>query len=250
MATVLVVDDEADIRELVRINLVMAGHEVVLAADGVEGLDAVEIEQPDLVILDVMMPELDGWEVLSRMKASPEEHVANTPVVMLTARSDDMDRIRGGIEGAIYYLTKPFSLAELRERVEEVLVGGPEPDQRRRAQQQALEDLARLEKGAPPPAAGEARPRMTRLERVHAPATPRVEAPPVAETKISTLSEKQRELLEMVSTTPTVSEAAERLAVSRSNVYASLRRIARKLEVRSVSELVQLARTGRLFPNA
>ncbi|MFP5326057.1 MAG: response regulator transcription factor, partial [Acidimicrobiia bacterium] len=188
MATVLVVDDEADIRELVWINLVMAGHEVVLAADGVEGLDAVEIEQPDLVILDVMMPELDGWEVLSRMKASPEEHVANTPVVMLTARSDDMDRIRGGIEGAIYYLTKPFSLAELRERVEEVLVGGPEPDQRRRAQQQALEDLARLEKGAPPPAAGEVRPRMTRLERVHAPATPRVEAPPVAETKISTLS--------------------------------------------------------------
>ncbi|MFP5328211.1 MAG: LuxR C-terminal-related transcriptional regulator, partial [Acidimicrobiia bacterium] len=74
--------------------------------------------------------------------------------------------------------------------------------------------------------------------------------PPVAETKLSTLSEKQRELLEMVSTTPTVSEAAERLAVSRSNVYASLRRIARKLEVRSVSELVQLARTGRLFPNA
>lgn len=250
MATVLVVDDEADIRELVRINLVMAGHEVVLAADGVEGLDAVEIEQPDLVILDVMMPELDGWEVLSRMKASPEEHVANTPVVMLTARSDDMDRIRGGIEGAIYYLTKPFSLAELRERVEEVLVGGPEPDQRRRAQQQALEDLARLEKGAPPPAAGEARPRMTRLEKVHAPAAPRIEAPPVAETKLSTLSDKQRELLTMVSTTPTVSEAAERLAVSRSNVYASLRRIARKLEVRSVSELVQLARTGRLFPNA
>ena len=250
MATVLVVDDEADIRELVRINLVMAGHDVVLAADGVEGLDAVEIEQPDLVILDVMMPELDGWEVLSRMKASPEEHVANTPVVMLTARSDDMDRIRGGIEGAIYYLTKPFSLADLRERVEEVLGGGPEPDQRRRAQQQALEDLARLEKGAPPAAADEARPRVTRLERVHEPAQRRPEAPLVAETKLTTLSEKQRELLEMVSTTPTVSEAADRLEVSRSNVYASLRRIARKLEVRSVSELVQLARTGRLFPNA
>ena len=250
MATVLVVDDEADIRELVRINLVMAGHDVVLAADGVEGLDAVEIEQPDLVILDVMMPELDGWEVLSRMKASPEEHVANTPVVMLTARSDDMDRIRGGIEGAIYYLTKPFSLADLRERVEEVLGGGPEPDQRRRAQQQALEDLARLEKGAPPAAAGEARPRVTRLERVHQPSQRKPEAPPVAETKLTTLSEKQRELLEMVSTTPTVSEAADRLEVSRSNVYASLRRIARKLEVRSVSELVQLARTGRLFPNA
>jgi DNA-binding response OmpR family regulator len=250
MATVLVVDDEADIRELVRINLVMAGHNVVLAADGVEGLDAVEIEQPDLVILDVMMPELDGWEVLARMKASPEEHVSNTPVVMLTARSDDMDRIRGGIEGAIYYLTKPFSLADLRERVEEVLGGGPEPDQRRRAQQQALEDLARLEKGAPPAPADEARIRMTRLERVHEPTRAAPEAPPVAETKLTTLSEKQRELLEMVSTTPTVSEAAERLEVSRSNVYASLRRIARKLEVRSVSELVQLARTGRLFPKS
>lgn len=249
MATVLVVDDEADIRELVRINLVMAGHNVVLAADGVEGLDAVEIEQPDLMILDVMMPELDGWEVLARMKASPEPHVANTPVVMLTARSDDMDRIRGGIEGAIYYLTKPFSLADLRERVEEVLAGGPEPDQRRRAQQQALEDLARLEKGAPPAPANEARPRMTRLEKVHEPTPARVETPTVAETKLATLSDKQRELLDMVATTPTVSEAAERLEVSRSNVYASLRRIARKLEVRSVSELVQLARTGRLLPN-
>jgi DNA-binding NarL/FixJ family response regulator len=202
------------------------------------------------MILDVMMPELDGWEVLAKMKASPEEHVAGTPVVMLTARSDDMDRIRGGIEGAIYYLTKPFSLAELRDKVDDVLAGGPEADQRRKAQQHALEELARLEKGAPVPPAGQARPRVMRLERLHTPAQPRPEPPKVAETKITTLSVKQRELLEMVATTPTVSEAAERLQVSRSNVYASLRRIARKLEVRSVSELVLLARTGSLFPNA
>lgn len=247
MATVLVVDDEADIRDLVRINLEMAGHAVVTASDGAEALDAVDVELPDLVILDVMMPDVDGWEVLRRMKAG-EPEVAAVPVVMLTARSDDMDRIRGGIEGAVYYLTKPFSLADLRGKVDEVLNGDPEPVQRRRAQRAALEQLARLEKGdAGARDDDAARPRMTRLGRMgEPPRTTRPVAPLVAPDKLRSLSEKQRELLDMVERTPTVSEAAEQLDVSRSNVYASLRRIARKLEVRSVSELVHLARAGAL----
>ena len=245
MATVLVVDDEADIRELVRINLEMEGHRVVLAANGDEALDAMRRESPDLVLLDVMMPGIDGWEVLGTIKADSDDALAQTPVMMLTARTDDLDKIKGAIEGAIRYMTKPFSVAELRDEVRNALSGDPEIVQRRRAQQQALEHLARLERGdASPPAATEAtaRPRLTRLERAPAPAAP---APaPVSASAVDSLSAKQRDLLMRVAAAPTVRAAAEDLDVSRSNVYASLRRIARKLGVRSVPELLSLARQG------
>ena len=248
MASILVVDDEADIRELVRINLEIDGHDVITAADGAEALEYAVGEHPDLVVLDVMMPEVDGWEVLSRLKTAPDPLVAEIPIIMLTAKSDDLDRIRGGIEGALRYLTKPFSPAELRAEIAKAL-DGDEPTKRRKAQTDALEQLARLESGTPEPAAGadvSARPRITRLERASDPAGARPAVPRVAADKLSTLSDKQRELLTMVGETPTVSEAAERLDVSRSNVYASLRRIARKLDVRSVPELVTIARTGEL----
>src|SRR5437763_2573743 len=141
MATVLVVDDEPDIRELVRLNLELDGHRVVAAADGAEALVAVKEDPPDVLILDVMMPGLDGWEVLSRMKA-PGTDMGDIPVLMLTARTDEIDQIRGGIEGAIHYITKPFSVATLREAVREALGGAPELVQRRHAQHAALERLA------------------------------------------------------------------------------------------------------------
>jgi CheY-like chemotaxis protein/DNA-binding CsgD family transcriptional regulator len=249
MASILVVDDEADIRELVRINLEIDGHSVITAADGAEALEYAVGEHPDLVVLDVMMPEVDGWEVLSRMKTAPDPLVAEIPVIMLTAKSDDLDRIRGGIEGALRYLTKPFSPAELRAEIGKALEGDPEPMKRRRAQTEALEQLARLESGTPEPAADDQagpRPRLTRLERGADAAGSRPAAPRVAPDKVASLSDKQRELLSMVGETPTVSEAAERLDVSRSNVYASLRRIARKLDVRSVPELVTIARSGEI----
>ena len=247
MATVLVVDDEADIRELVRLNLELDGHSVILATNGLEALEYAVGEHPDAVILDVMMPEMDGWETLSQMKSSIDPVIAHIPVIMLTARADDLDRIRGTIEGAIRYLTKPFSPTELRDEISAALTGEPEPTKRRRAQTEALEELARIESGAPAEPAGSeraARPHITRLER-----TPDSEpagrlAAQVAIEKVRTLSDKQRELLDTVGSTPTVSEAAERLQVSRSNVYASLRRIARKLDVRSVPELVTMARAG------
>lgn len=246
MATVLVVDDEDDIRELVRLNLELDGHVVVTAASGEEALAQVVDEMPDVVVLDLMMPEVDGWEVLSRMKAEAA-HVATIPVVLLTARTDDMDRIRGGIEGAIRYITKPFSLADLRKEVRRALEGDPEPVKRRRAQQGALEELARMERGDRRFAATAApRPRLTRLES-SAPQEPTVPRPSrTSPTAMGSLSPKQAELLAMVSGTPTVREAAERLEVSRSNVYASLRRIARKLDVSSVPELVAMARQGVL----
>jgi DNA-binding response OmpR family regulator len=244
MASVLVVDDEEDIRELVRINLELDGHTVAVAGNGAEALDQLRQGVPEIVLLDVMMPGMDGWELLSRMKAERAE-VAGVPVLMLTARSDDMDRIRGGIEGAIRYITKPFSLTELRDEVRAALTGDPEPVQRRRAQTQALERLARLERGDHTSGdAGQARPRLTKLEGAPEAKSPPARLPRIAEAQVAALSTKQRELLDAVASTSTVRAAAEQLHVSRSNVYASLRRIARKLDVASVPELVALARQG------
>jgi DNA-binding response OmpR family regulator len=247
MSVVLVVDDEADIRELVRLNLELDGHDVILAADGNEAIEFAVGEHPDCVVLDVMMPEKDGWQVLAEMKSSIDPVIAHIPVIMLTARADDLDRIRGSIEGAIRYLTKPFSPSELRDEVREALTGDPEPMKRRKVQTDALEQLARLESGASEPVgARAARPHLTRLERSPDPEPARAAASGLATEKLADLSDKQRELLQMVASTPTVSEATERLAVSRSNVYASLRRIARKLDVRSVPELVTMVRTNGL----
>ena len=245
MATVLVVDDESDIRELVRINLELDGHSVLTAGDGSKALDIIREKAPDLVLLDVMMPGIDGWEVLARLKADPEMSLSQIPVLMLTARSDDMDRIRGGIEGAIRYITKPFSVAALRAEVAKAMEGEPEPIKRRHAQHAALERLARLEKGeASEVATTAARPRLTRFEAPTTPPPSSANRPRTPPPGLSTLSTKQVELLSTVGKTPTVRQAAEQLSVSRSNVYASLRRIARKLGVRSVPELVSLARQG------
>jgi DNA-binding response OmpR family regulator len=250
MAFVLVVDDEEDIRELVRINLELDGHKVETADSGAEALDRLAERVPDVVVLDVMMPGMDGWEVLSKVKADKASGLAAIPVLMLTARTDDMDRIRGGIEGAIRYITKPFSLADLREEVKLALEGEPEPVKRRKAQHDALEHLARLEKGDGAGASVTPRPRLTKLEG----APESKQAPPrparLQASQLSSLSPKQYELLEAVATTPTVRAAAEQLHVSRSNVYASLRRIARKLGVKTVPELVTIARQGGLPSDA
>jgi DNA-binding response OmpR family regulator len=254
MASVLVVDDEEDIRELVRINLELDGHAVATASSGMEALASLKESAPDVVVLDVMMPGMDGWEVLSRIKADESIRLATVPVLMLTARTDDMDRIRGGIEGAIRYITKPFSLTDLRAEVRHALEGEPEPVKRRKAQHNALEQLARLEKGD---GAGGAsaqnvspRPRLTKLEG--APEAKQAPARPVRlqASQIENLSDKQHELLAAVAHTPTVRAAAEQLSVSRSNVYASLRRIARKLGVKTVPELVNIVRQGGLPEDA
>ena len=245
MASVLVVDDEDDIRELLRINLELDGHAVATAHDGHEALDYLTSHVPDVIVLDVMMPGMDGWGVLSRIKSQHGNPVSAVPVLMLTARTDDMDRLRGSIEGAIRYIPKPFSLTDLRAEVHAALEGDPEPVKRKRVQHAALEQLARMERGdAAAPTT--ARPRLTKLEGAPEAKAKQFKPPVVAGEAMATLSVKQRELLGMVATTPTVREAAERLNVSRSNVYASLRRIARKLDMKSVPELVAVARQGGL----
>ena len=244
MARVLVVDDDADIRQLVRVTLELDGHGITEAADGLEALQALGAAPHDLVILDVTMPRLGGWDVLVTLKASADPALSAVPVILLTALTTDLDRIRGGIEGAVHYITKPFAPDSLRNEAR-LALESPEPVQRRRAQQRAMERLASLETHGPggAPASGP-RPRVTRLgpplETAPPPPRPRRLRPE----QVQALSPRQVELLRAVAASPTVLAAAELLHVSRSNVYASLRRIARRLGVASVSELVVLARQG------
>jgi DNA-binding response OmpR family regulator len=111
MTKVLVIDDEAPIRLLCRVNLEGEGMEVVEAPDGPSGLAAAKAERPDAILLDVMMPGLDGWDVAAELLA--DEGTAGIPIVFLTARADLRDRARGMDAGGIDYITKPFNPVEL-----------------------------------------------------------------------------------------------------------------------------------------
>lgn len=113
--TILVVDDEANIRELVRLYLEQEGFTVTEAVDGLKGLETARNLKPSLVILDLMMPEMTGWEVCKALREM------DIPVVMLTARGDEVDKVLGLELGADDYLTKPFSPRELVARVKAVL---------------------------------------------------------------------------------------------------------------------------------
>src|SRR5438270_10418242 len=145
MATVLAVDDEEDLLTLIRHNLEDEGPRALPEPNGDRALESVRDEKPDVVVLDVRMLGTDGWGVLNMIKAEREE-LATIPVLMLTARAADEDRIRGGIEGAIRYLTKPFSPRDLCSEVAAALEGEPEPVKRRKVQKESLTQLARLEK--------------------------------------------------------------------------------------------------------
>ena len=115
-ARVLVVDDEADVRQLVVELLERAGHQVTAAATGREGLRSLYAAAPDLVVLDVAMPELDGWQTLERIR-----DLSDVPVLMLTARAAELEKVRGLKAGADDYVTKPFGRQELLARVEALL---------------------------------------------------------------------------------------------------------------------------------
>ncbi len=114
--TVLVVDDEQNIVELCRLYLEQEGFTVEEARDGAEALEKIRILRPAVVILDLMLPEIDGWEVCRRTRAQSE-----VPIIMLTARSEDVDKIVGLELGADDYLTKPFNPRELVARVKAIL---------------------------------------------------------------------------------------------------------------------------------
>ncbi len=121
---ILVVDDEPKIRMTVRGYLEADGFEVLEAADGPSGLAAVAREHPDLVVLDVMLPGLDGFEVLRRIRATSQ-----VPVILLTARTEEVDRVIGFTAGSDDYVTKPFSARELALRARAILrrADGPNP---------------------------------------------------------------------------------------------------------------------------
>lgn len=138
-AHVLVVEDEEDLASLVEVNLELAGHRVTVARDGGEGLERARELRPDLVLLDVMMPKMDGWQVLTALKADPA--VADIPVVMLTAKVQDQDQIRGWSAGAAEYITKPFSPLSLSQVLKDVLANSPDEEAARR---QRILDKLRL----------------------------------------------------------------------------------------------------------
>jgi adenylate cyclase len=121
-ATILVVDDDPVIQKLLAVNFEMEGYRVVTAGDGEEALAQVAIERPDAVVLDVMMPKIDGIEVVRRMRA--DVAAATIPVLLLSARAQAKDIAEGLDAGADAYMTKPFDPVDLLERVASLIGRG------------------------------------------------------------------------------------------------------------------------------
>ena len=142
---VLIVDDEAPIRLLCRVNLEAEKMDVVEASDGIAGLEAARSERPDVILLDVMMPGLDGWRVAEELL--DDERTSAIPIVFLTARAELRDRARGIDLGGVDYVTKPFNPVELAPLVRELLarVEAGERDEVRREKLTELRALLERE---------------------------------------------------------------------------------------------------------
>jgi DNA-binding response OmpR family regulator len=116
---ILCIEDEVDIQEVIAYNLERAGYLVTLADDGIKGLELAQTQNPDLILLDIMLPSLNGMQVCERLKADPK--TLSIPIIMLSARSEEADIIGGLSMGADDYMTKPFSQAELLARIKVAL---------------------------------------------------------------------------------------------------------------------------------
>jgi len=116
---VLVVDDDPVIQRLLRVNFEMEGYEVIVASDGVDGLERARADHPDIVVLDIMMPRMSGLDVAKALKADPD--TASIPVLLLSAKAQEADMRAGDESGADGYLTKPFDPLQLLQHVEELL---------------------------------------------------------------------------------------------------------------------------------
>ena len=121
--TVLIVEDEQNIAELLQMYLEKEGYTTVIASDGGQGVDQFRRVHPDLVLLDIMLPVLDGWGVLQKIRQEGQ-----TPVIMLTAKGETSDKVSGLKQGADDYITKPFEMKEVLARIEAVLRRTTEPD--------------------------------------------------------------------------------------------------------------------------
>jgi two-component system OmpR family response regulator len=116
MSKIMVVEDDSNLLETIKYNLLKEGYEVIVAADGAEALNAARQQKPDLIILDIMLPKIDGYEVCRILRKE-----MNIPIIMLTARTDETDRIIGLDIGADDFMTKPFSIRELLARIRALL---------------------------------------------------------------------------------------------------------------------------------
>lgn len=116
---ILIVEDEESLLRLESILLISKGYDVISASNGQEALDAILLQRPDLVLLDIMLPEIDGFEVCSRIKGNPE--TAGIPVIMVTAKKTGDDMARGEAVGADWYITKPFKSAMVIETIQRFL---------------------------------------------------------------------------------------------------------------------------------
>ncbi len=130
MARILVVDDEPDVLLLCRVNLQHAGHEVLEASDGEQGLALAISHVPDAIVLDLMLPLMDGYGVLCHLLE--DERTRDIPVLVLTAKAQREDRVRCWEEGASEYMTKPFSPAALSAALSQLIQMGPADRQERR----------------------------------------------------------------------------------------------------------------------
>lgn len=119
MAKIVIAEDEPDIRELIAFTLRFAGHEVVTGANGQEGYELAKQHKPDLIMLDVRMPKLTGYEACQRIKAEPD--IAHIPVIFLSAKGQETEIEQGLSVGAEQYLLKPFAPDQLTQQVREVL---------------------------------------------------------------------------------------------------------------------------------
>lgn len=113
---ILIVDDEALLVKGIRFNLQNEGYEVITGCDGVEAVELAQSQNPDLIVLDVMMPRMDGLDACSKIR-----EFSNVPIILLTAKADDMDKLLGFDRGADDYLTKPFNVLELKARIRALL---------------------------------------------------------------------------------------------------------------------------------
>lgn len=143
---IVIAEDEPDIARLVAFKLRAAGYDVLIALDGRQALEVVAREGPDLLLLDAMMPVMDGWEVLARLRA--DEKSKNLPVILFTAQGQERDQIRGRAGGAQDYIVKPFAVADLLPRVQKWLGSSAESA----PPAAPAPPLERREPPAPPPA--------------------------------------------------------------------------------------------------
>lgn len=243
---VLVVDDEPDIRDLIALNLASSGYRIQKAGTAREALEAATRTQPSVIVLDVMMPESDGFDVLRVLKADPV--LAPVPVVIVSALGAAEARIRGGIEGALRYVTKPFTRRALLDAVEAVIDGHgpPESDARRAVRAASLAELARLEAGTSfdrGPTRAVVRP--ARLERAPA---PRISAREVGALRgrLERLEPAQLDSLRVLRDCDSPTDAAEYLGLSRTSYYAMLRRVVGTLGLDGTPALQAALRAGLL----